>query len=135
MIDFEATRSLIRAIRPDITFHLASLVTGSRSLEMVGPIFQNNLVSTLNVLIAAAENSTGRIVQAGSFEEPDEAQSAPCPPYAAAKWSASAYARMFQELYQTPGSTWYGPIARVAFAGPSAQVEQRSTLDRLDLHR
>jgi nucleoside-diphosphate-sugar epimerase len=40
LIELEAARSLIRAIRPDATFHLASLVTGSRSLEAVLPIFR-----------------------------------------------------------------------------------------------
>ena len=102
LIEFEAARSLVRAIRPDTTFHLASLATGSRSLEMVLPVFQHNFVTALNLLMATAENSAGRIVLAGSFEEPDEINSAPCSPYAAAKWSASGYARMFHALYQIP---------------------------------
>ncbi len=102
LADLEAARSLIRAIRPDATFHLASLATGSRTLEMVLPIFQNNFMTAFNLLISTAENSAGRIVLAGSFEEPDEADSVPCSPYAAAKWSASGYARMFHALYQVP---------------------------------
>ena len=102
LVELEAARSLIRAVRPDATFHLASLVTGSRSLETVLPVFQNNFMTAFNLLLSTAENSAGRIVLAGSFEEPDEADSAPCSPYAAAKWSASGYARMFHALYQTP---------------------------------
>ena len=102
MVELEAARSLIRAIRPDATFHLASLVTGSRSLETVLPIFHNNFMTAFNLLISTAENGVGRIVLAGSFEEPDDVNSAPCSPYAAAKWSASGYARMFQALYQVP---------------------------------
>jgi nucleoside-diphosphate-sugar epimerase len=102
LADPKAARSLIRAIRPDATFHLASLATGSRNLEMVLPIFQNNFMSAFNLLISTAETGAGRIVLAGSFEEPDEADSAPCSPYAAAKWSASGYARMFHALYQAP---------------------------------
>jgi UDP-glucose 4-epimerase len=100
--DLEAARRLIRAVRPDATFHLASLATGSRALEMVLPIFKNNFMTAFNLLISSAENSAGRMVLAGSFEEPDEADSAPCSPYAAAKWSASGYARMFHALYQVP---------------------------------
>jgi nucleoside-diphosphate-sugar epimerase len=69
---------------------------------MVLPIFQNNFMAAFNLLIATAENSAGRIVLAGSFEEPDEVDSVPCSPYAAAKWSASGYARMFRALYGTP---------------------------------
>ena len=99
LVEIEATRNLIRTVRPDTTFHLASLVTGSRSLEMVLPVFQNNLVSTLNLLVATAECGCGRVVMAGSLEEPDEAEPVPCSPYAAAKWSAAGYARMFSALY------------------------------------
>jgi UDP-glucose 4-epimerase len=102
LVELEAARGLIRAIRPDATFHLASLATGSRSLEMVLPIFQNNFMTALNLLVAAAEDSAGRIVLAGSFEEPDEVDPVPCSPYAAAKWSASGYARMFRALYEIP---------------------------------
>ena len=102
LVEIEAARSLIRTIRPDATFHLASLVTGSRNLEMVLPIFQNNFLTAFNLLMATAENSAGRIILAGSLEEPDEVDSVPCSPYAAAKWSASAYARMFHALYQIP---------------------------------
>jgi len=101
LVELEAARSLIRGIRPDTTFHLASLATGSRGLEMVLPIFQNNFMTAFNLLLATAENSASRIVLSGSFEEPDETDSVPCSPYAAAKWSASGYARMFRALYQT----------------------------------
>jgi UDP-glucose 4-epimerase len=99
MVELEAARNLVRAIRPGATFHLAGLVTGSRSLETVLPILQNNLMTAVNLLISTAENSAGRIILAGSFEEPDEIDSGPCSPYAAAKWSASGYARMFFALY------------------------------------
>ena len=102
LVELDAARSLIRAIRPDVTFHLASLVTGSRSLEMVLPIFQNNFMTAFNLLMATAENGAGRIILAGSLEEPDEVDAAPCSPYAAAKWSASGYARMLHALYQIP---------------------------------
>jgi len=59
-------------------------------------------MTAFNLLIAGAENSAGRMVLAGSFEEPDEVDTAPCSPYAAAKWAASGYARMFHALYQVP---------------------------------
>jgi UDP-glucose 4-epimerase len=102
LVDLEAVRRLIKDIRPDTTFHLASLVTGSRSVEMILPIFQNNFLTALNLLTASAENGAGRIVLAGSLEEPDEVNSVPCSPYAAAKWAASGYARMLHALYQIP---------------------------------
>jgi UDP-glucose 4-epimerase len=102
LVELEAARSLVRAIRPDATFHLASLVTGSRNLQMVIPTFQNNFMAAFNLLMSTAENGAGRIVLAGSFEEPDELASVPCSPYAAAKSSVSNYARMFRAVYQVP---------------------------------
>jgi UDP-glucose 4-epimerase len=114
LIDIEATRELIRIVRPDRTYHLASLVMGSRSLEMVLPILQNNFVTAFNLLLATAENGAGRMVLAGSLEEPDDSESVPCSPYAAAKRAASDYARMFRALYRTEVVTTrismvYGP--------------------------
>jgi UDP-glucose 4-epimerase len=100
LVELEAARRLTRAVRPDATFHLASLVTGSRNLEMVLPTLQNNFMTAFNLLLSTAENGAGRIILAGSFEEPDELDSVPCSPYAAAKWSASGYARMFRALYK-----------------------------------
>jgi nucleoside-diphosphate-sugar epimerase len=114
LIELEATQNLVRAIQPDTTFHLASFVTGSRNVEMVLPVFRHNFLTTLNLLFATAENSAGRIVFAGSLEEPDEIEPVPRSPYAAAKGAASGYARMFSALYQTPVviakiSMAYGP--------------------------
>jgi nucleoside-diphosphate-sugar epimerase len=102
LVELEAARRLMRTIRPDITFHLASLVTGSRRFEMILPVFENNFLTAFNLLMATAENGTGRVVLAGSFEAPDEADLVPCSPYAAAKWSAAGYARMLHALYQIP---------------------------------
>ena len=101
LIDLRATRELIRTVLPATTYHLASLVTGSRGLEMVLPILQNNFGTAFNLFLATAEYGAGRIVLAGSFEEPDDQDPVPCSPYAAAKGAASSYARMFGALYQT----------------------------------
>ena len=101
LVELESARHLVRTIRPEVTFHMASLVTGSRDFKMVLPVLQNNFITAINLLVAMAEAGAGRVVLAGSFEEPDEVQSVPCSPYAAAKWSASGYARMFHALYQT----------------------------------
>jgi UDP-glucose 4-epimerase len=101
LVDLQAMRELIRTVLPSRTYHLASLVTGSRSLEVVLPILQNNFVAAFNLLLATAESGAGRVVLAGSLEEPDDPDSAPCSPYAAAKGAAAGYARMFAALYQT----------------------------------
>lgn len=114
--DTEAARTLIRSVKPDFIFHLASHVTGSRGLDAVLPTLQANLLSTVNILLAAAEVGCKRVVLAGSLEEPDGEDREPVPvsPYAAAKFAANTYGRMFHSLHGLPVVTLrifmvYGP--------------------------
>jgi nucleoside-diphosphate-sugar epimerase len=102
--DIEAVRALFKAARPDYVFHLASHVAGSRSIELVLPTFTANLTSTVNLLTAATELGCERIMLTGSLEEPEPGpdHAVPSSPYAAAKFAASAYGRMFHALYKTP---------------------------------
>lgn len=104
LTDTSGIRKLVATIKPDIIFHLASHVTGSRDLRSVWPTFESNLVSTVNLLTIASEIGCQRIILAGSLEEPesDHGETVPCSPYAAAKGASSSYARMFHALYQTP---------------------------------
>ena len=104
LADHDAVLRLFAEIKPDITFHLASEVTGSRELAVVLPTLNANLLSAVNILIAATQHDCQRVVMAGSLEEPepDTQPVVPCSPYAAAKWASSGYARMFHALYQTP---------------------------------
>ena len=102
--DIEAVRALFKAARPDFVFHLASHVAGSRAIELVLPTFSGNLTSTVNFLTAATELGCERILLTGSLEEPEPGPeyAVPSSPYAAAKFAASAYGRMFHALYRTP---------------------------------
>jgi UDP-glucose 4-epimerase len=102
--DTEATLALVRKVKPDVIFHLASHVSGSRGLDAVLPTLHANLVSTVNILLGAAETGCRRIVLAGSLEEPDSENRQPVPvsPYAAAKFAAGAYGRMFHRLHGVP---------------------------------
>jgi UDP-glucose 4-epimerase len=100
--DGAAARSVIERVQPDIIFHLASQVYGSRERSAVMPTFNANLVSTLNILLAAADCGCRRVVLTGSQEEPTTPGQPPCSPYAAAKGAAGMYARMFHALYRLP---------------------------------
>jgi UDP-glucose 4-epimerase len=101
--DLEDVREVMAVARPDVVFHLASHVTGSRGLEAVEPTLRGNLISTVNVLTAAQERRCRRVVLAGSMEEPKpESDAVPSSPYAVAKWAASGYGRMFHALYALP---------------------------------
>lgn len=99
--DFEAVRQIFRRVRPQIVFHMSSLANGSRDIELVRPIFEAEVVSTLNVLLAADVSSIERIIFAGSLEEP-AGNDTPNSPYAAAKASSRHFARMFHLVYQRP---------------------------------
>lgn len=102
--DFEAVRSLVRKSKPQLIFHLASNSAGSRAPELVVPIFHSNLHTTVNLLSAANEVGCQRIFLTGSMEEPDPDMEWPIPssPYAAAKFAAGTYGRMFHALYDMP---------------------------------
>jgi nucleoside-diphosphate-sugar epimerase len=97
-------RSLLREIRPDLIFHLAGQVSAAPDASLVLPAFHSLLGSTLNLLAAADELGSGRVVLTGSLTEPRSSgdEVVPSSPYAAAKWAGTAYARMFHALYGTP---------------------------------
>jgi nucleoside-diphosphate-sugar epimerase len=121
--DFEQMARVLREVRPDYVFHLASEVTGSRELRAVRSTLEGNLVSAVNLLELAVELGCERILLTGSLEEPSLEDATPVPgsPYAVAKWAATAYGRLFHALYEAPVS-----IVRVFMAyGPGPQHEQR----------
>jgi len=93
--------ALFEKVKPDFVFHLASLVKGQRDESLVLPMCEANLLSTINTLSAASKLEGCRVILTGSLEEPegDIATAIPSSPYAAAKSAASAYARMYRELY------------------------------------
>lgn len=104
LADYDFTESLVKRSRPDIVFHLAGYATGLRTVDIVRPTFRNNLLATLNMLIAFAESDIKRLVLAGSLEEPvaGDVDAIPVSPYAASKWASTQYARMFYRLYKMP---------------------------------
>ena len=119
LTDADATQELVRELRPDYVFHLASHVWGAPDLKHVLPTFHNNLHTTVNLLHALAGTECRKFIITGSLVEPEarSGQSVPGAPYAASKWAASDYVRMFHVLYHLPGA-----IARVFMVyGPAQQ--------------
>jgi UDP-glucose 4-epimerase len=97
-----AARAAIEQSRPEVVFLLTSLGIGSPELTNVAPTIANDFLANVNVLTAAVESGCARVVMASSMEEPAEARAIPGSPYAAAKWAATGYARMFHDLYKAP---------------------------------
>lgn len=101
LTDQEAARELVHRVRPDVVVHLASEVSGGRDRDLVLSMMRSNLVAAVNVMLACGEAGSPRLLLAGSMEEPDpgDPEAVAQSPYAAAKWAASGYARMFATLY------------------------------------
>jgi nucleoside-diphosphate-sugar epimerase len=104
LADPNAVNQIMRATKPDIVYHLASHVSGRRHVDTVLPTLRDNLLTTVNILTAAAENGGPRVLLAGSMEEvgAEDVDQTPGSPYSAAKTASSSYGRMFHELYDLP---------------------------------
>jgi UDP-glucose 4-epimerase len=104
LTDIESVREIFSKVKPDIVYHMAGYVGASPSRDLVLPTFQSLLASTINVLIGASEIGCRRVILSGSLTEPgaSESYATPSSPYAAAKWAASGYGRMFHSLYNLP---------------------------------
>jgi nucleoside-diphosphate-sugar epimerase len=100
----DEVEQVMDAVKPSVIYHLASYVTGTRSMDAVHPTFVANLTSTVCLMTAAAKIGVDRFVTAGSLEEPDaqRGEYVPASPYGAAKFAATAYARMFHDVYGLP---------------------------------
>jgi UDP-glucose 4-epimerase len=121
MSDSSEVVKLIKGVKPDYVFHLASHVWGAPDLKHYLPAFHSNLQTSVNLFYALAETGCKRAITTGSLVEPDagSGQSIPNSPYAAAKWASASYARMCHALYKLPVA-----IARVFMVyGPAQQDE------------
>jgi UDP-glucose 4-epimerase len=101
MSDPAAVRSVFGEINPEVVYQLCGHPDGSRDLRLVLPTLESDILTTVNLLLAAVERPVRRFITTASLEEPPPGEP-PTSPYAAAKMSSVAYARMFHLLYQVP---------------------------------
>lgn len=99
LAEIDLVRRLIAHVSPDVVYHLASRVTGSRDRSEVVPTLEGNLLTAVGVLLGATESGCRRVVLVGSMEEPAAGSGVPSSPYAAAKLAATTYASLFHNLY------------------------------------
>jgi UDP-glucose 4-epimerase len=86
---------------PEIVYQLCGHADASRERELVYPTLTSDVLTSVHLLMAAAERPVHRFIMTASLEEP-ESGGVPTSPYAAAKLASTSYGRMFQLLYQVP---------------------------------
>jgi UDP-glucose 4-epimerase len=101
MKDLTAVRSVFSEIKPDVVYQLCGHPDGNRDLSLVLPTLASDIQTTVNLLLAAVENPVSRFITTASLEEPAFGEP-PNSPYAVAKMSSVAYARMFHLVYHVP---------------------------------
>lgn len=121
LTDTEFLRRVVRDAGADVVFHLAGVVTGSRSVHAVLPTFTGMVQPTVDVMVAAHECGS-RVVLAGSMEDPGPGtREPPQSPYAVAKECCRRYAELMCESYGARIA-----VARIFMVyGPGPQPEHR----------
>ena len=101
--DSESVSAHLGVSRYDLVYHLAGYVSARQDRELVAPMLEANLLTTVNLLGAVSAIGCGRLIMVGSSEEPEVGSDrAPSSPYAAAKAAARTYALMYHGLYGLP---------------------------------
>ena len=92
-------------------FHLAAISSVPRSIENPQVSHEVNVSGTLNVLLAAKENSVKKVIYSSSSSVygdtptlPKKEDMIPCPlsPYAATKLGGEHYCQVFHKVYRLP---------------------------------
>lgn len=133
---FQDVKSAIEKVNPNIIFHLASIVTASRDLNLIDTMMEVNLRGTTNILKAITINNgtiamNGAIagnqclecmINFGTSEEygnqavwlDETLREEPASPYAILKLTTSRFCNWFSNMYHIPITTvrpanLYGP--------------------------
>jgi dTDP-glucose 4,6-dehydratase len=142
--DVEAVRAAVKDM--DIVFHLGALIAIPYSYVHPREVIETNVIGTLNILMAAKEFSTPKIIHTSTSEVYGTAQYTPIDenhplqgqsPYSASKIGADKIAQSFALSYDLPVVTLrpfntYGPRQSMRAVIPSIIV-QTLTRDQIKL--
>jgi NAD dependent epimerase/dehydratase len=107
--DQDCVRSAMR--NAEVVFHLAALIAIPYSYEAPGSYVRTNIMGTLNVLQAARQHGTGRVLHTSTSEVYGTARYVPIDeshplqgqsPYSASKIGADKIAEAFHRSYEVP---------------------------------
>jgi dTDP-glucose 4,6-dehydratase len=142
--DGEAVREAMR--RAEVVFHLGALIAIPYSYLHPREVVETNVLGTLNVLLAARELGTPRIVHTSTSEVYGTARTVPIDenhplqgqsPYSASKIGADKIAESFYRSFGVPVATLrpfntYGPRQSARAVIPTI-ITQALTLDEIHL--
>lgn len=96
--DVSRYERLVRSVAPDFVVHLTSDSRGGVDLDVVLPGLRDDVVASVNCLVACQRTGIVRVLLTTSMEEPIADEPA-VTPYAAAKHSIGIYGKMFRKAY------------------------------------
>lgn len=124
VVDGAALAELLRAVRPDVVFHLAAQIDVRRSVSDPAVDARINVEGTVNLLRAAHEAGVERVVysstggavygETDAVPTPEGTPPRPLSPYGQSKHAAEGYCALFSTLYGLSTATLrysnvYGP--------------------------
>jgi len=144
LIDADAVRQAVKGV--DTVFHLGALVSIPYSYLHPREVVETNIMGTLNVLMAAREYQTRRVVQTSTSEVYGSAHYIPIDeshpmqgqsPYSASKIGADRIAESFTRAFELPLTTLrpfntYGPRQSARAVIPTI-ITQALTTDEVYL--
>ena len=142
--DGDAVHAAVRGV--DVVFHLGALIAIPYSYLHPREVIETNVLGTTNVLLAAREHGTGRVVHTSTSEVYGTAQYVPIDedhplqgqsPYSASKIGADKIAESFYRSFGTPVATLrpfntYGPRQSARAVIPTI-ISQALTADVIRL--
>jgi len=133
LTDLSSLQHIIPRSNPQIIFHLASFTDVSRSWDLIDPTIKNNLLGTVNFLMALEKSNFEVFIQVGSSDEygnapsplKEEQRESPLSPYSFSKAACTLFGRMLTTTFDLPITTvrlfaTYGPLQDSAMFIPSA---------------
>jgi nucleoside-diphosphate-sugar epimerase len=118
----EETSSAVRKVSPEVIIHLAGFMERRRDLSILDDLMGHHISSTINLILAAGQETTRLVINTGTSEEYGEQDDPfvetlpvdPVSPYSATKASATAIATYLSKAIGVPVITMrpfitYGP--------------------------
>jgi len=133
LTDFASLQQRLSGFPAQVIFHLAGHVDVGRSWDPVEPLIKNNIIGTVNLLMALKDAGFESFVYPGTSEEYGNAapplcetqRESPISPYSFSKLSAAAFCQMAAKTFDLPITVLrlfptYGPAQQGSMLIPAA---------------